>query len=138
MLALAILIGGHHIGWSLAVLPAWVLLISVYLIFLRIEFPRIGQKIQERDVVGNGEIAGAMVGSAVENQKDVLPGKLAREDIKKRLEACRIRSRHDQIDESAVLRCDRALQIDVFTDQLGGHLGPCSDRRPARPWPILC
>jgi hypothetical protein len=76
MLALAILIGGHHIGWSLAVLPAWVLLISVYLIFLRIEFPRIGRKIQERDVVGNGEIAGAMVGSTVENQKDVLAANL--------------------------------------------------------------
>jgi hypothetical protein len=53
-------------------------------IFLRIEFRRIGRKIQERDVARNGEIAGAMVGSAVENQKDVLPGKLVREDIKKR------------------------------------------------------
>jgi putative DNA primase/helicase len=36
-----------------------------------------------------------MVGSAVENQKDVLPGKLAREHVKKSLEACRVRSRHD-------------------------------------------
>jgi hypothetical protein len=32
MLALAVLIGGHHIGWSLAVLPVWVLLISVYIL----------------------------------------------------------------------------------------------------------
>ena len=77
-----------------------------------------------------------MVGSAVENQKDILPGELARERIKKGLEASRVRSRHDQIDASAVLGCDRAVQVDVFTDQLGGHLGPCSDRRPARPWPI--
>jgi hypothetical protein len=32
--------------------------------------------------------------------KDVLPGKLAREHIKKSLEAFRVRSRHDQIDAS--------------------------------------
>jgi hypothetical protein len=37
---------------------------------------------------------------------------------------------------SRTLRCDRAVQIDVFADQLGGYLGPCSDRRLARPWPI--
>src|SRR5271155_2342464 len=42
-----------------------------------------------------------------------------------------VRIRHDQIDASAVLGCDRAVQIDVFADQLGGHLGPFSDRRPA-------
>jgi len=35
-----------------------------------------------RDVGGNGKIAAAMVGSAVENQKDVLPGKLARQHSK--------------------------------------------------------
>ena len=38
-------------------------------IFLRIEFRRIGWKTQERDVVGNGELAGAMVGSAVDNRR---------------------------------------------------------------------
>ena len=32
LLALAVLIGGHYIGWSLAVLPVWVLLISVYIL----------------------------------------------------------------------------------------------------------
>jgi cytochrome c-type biogenesis protein CcmH/NrfF len=32
MLALAVLIGGHHIGWGLAVLPVWVLLISVFIL----------------------------------------------------------------------------------------------------------
>jgi len=32
LLALTVMIGGHYIGWSLAVLPAWVLLISVYIL----------------------------------------------------------------------------------------------------------
>jgi hypothetical protein len=32
LLALAVLISSHYIGWSLAVLPAWVLLISVYIL----------------------------------------------------------------------------------------------------------
>jgi len=32
LLALAILIGSHYIGWSLAVLPVWVLLISIYIL----------------------------------------------------------------------------------------------------------
>ena len=32
VLALIVLIGGHHIGWSLAVLPAWVLVISVHIL----------------------------------------------------------------------------------------------------------
>ena len=105
-------------------------------IFLRIELRRIGRKVQERDVGGNGKIAAAMVGSAVENQKDVLPGKLARQHIKEGLEACRVRSRHDQIDAGAVLGRDRAVQIDVLAYELGGHLGPRSDRRPARPWPV--
>ena len=32
LLALTVMIGGHYIGWSLAVLPAWVLVISVYIL----------------------------------------------------------------------------------------------------------
>ncbi len=31
-LALIVLIGGHYIGWSLTVLPVWVLMISVYIL----------------------------------------------------------------------------------------------------------
>src|SRR5208282_1976487 len=56
-------------------------------IFLRIEFRGIGRKVQERDVGGNGEVAAAMVGSAVENQKDVLPGELSRQHLEEGLEA---------------------------------------------------
>jgi hypothetical protein len=44
--------------------------------------------------------------------------------------------RHDQIDTSAILGRDRAVQIDVFADELGGHFGPRAGRRPARPRPI--
>jgi hypothetical protein len=32
LLALTVLIGGHYIGWSLTVLPVWVLMISVYIL----------------------------------------------------------------------------------------------------------
>jgi hypothetical protein len=32
LLALVLLIGSYHIGWSFALLPAWVLLISVHIL----------------------------------------------------------------------------------------------------------
>jgi hypothetical protein len=32
VLALTVLLGGHYIGWSLAVLPVWVLMISVHIL----------------------------------------------------------------------------------------------------------
>jgi hypothetical protein len=32
LLALVLLIGSYYIGWSFAVLPAWVFLISVYIL----------------------------------------------------------------------------------------------------------
>src|SRR5580704_15475313 len=77
-----------------------------------------------------------MVGGAVENQEDILPGKLSRQGGEEDLKARRIRSRHDQIDASPVLRRDRAVQIDVFANELGGDLGPGANRGPARPWPV--
>src|SRR5208282_3007382 len=85
---------------------------------------------------GNGEVAAAMVGSAVENQKDVLPGELSRQHLEEGLETRCVRRRHDQIDAAAVRGRDCAVQIDVFANELGCDLGPRSDRRPARPWPI--
>src|SRR5260370_10419723 len=60
-------------------------------IFLRIEFRRIGRKIQQRDVVGNSKVAAAVVGGAVEDQQDVLPRKLAPEELNEALEAFGIR-----------------------------------------------
>ena len=77
-----------------------------------------------------------MVGGAVENQEDILPGKLSRQGGEEDLKARRIRSRHDQIDTSPILRRDRAVQIDVFANELGGDLGPDADRCPAWPWPV--
>ncbi len=44
----------------------------------------------------------------------VLPGKLSRQGVEEDLKTRRIRSRHDQIDTSPILRRDRAVQIDVF------------------------
>ena len=38
---------------------------------------------QERDVVGNDKVAAAMVGGAVENQQDILPGEPARQTSRK-------------------------------------------------------
>src|ERR1700731_4640454 len=64
-----------------------------------------------------------MVGGAVENQEDILPGKLSRQGGEEDLKARHIRSRHDQIDTSPILRRDRAVQIDVFANELGGDLG---------------
>src|ERR1700682_4658683 len=77
-----------------------------------------------------------MVGGAVENQEDILPGKLSRQGVEEDLKARRIRSRHDQIDTSPILWRDRAVQIDVFANELGGDFGPDADRGPARPRPV--
>src|SRR5664279_631451 len=77
-----------------------------------------------------------MVGGAVGNQEDILPGKLSRQSVEEGLEARRVRSLHDQIDTSPILRRDRAVQVDVFANELGGDFGPDADRSPARPWPV--
>src|ERR1700731_1015649 len=45
---------------------------------------------------------------------------LSRQGGEEDLKARRIRSRHDQIDTSPILRRDRAVQIDVFANELGG------------------
>src|SRR3984893_8919735 len=72
------------------------------------------------------------LGGTVENQQNVLASKLARQHVEENLEACCIRSRHDQIDASAVLRGDRAVEIDIFADELRGDRGPRADWCPAR------
>src|SRR5271168_5117394 len=78
-------------------------------------------------------VAATVVGGAVENQENILPGKFLRQNLEEDLEARRIRCRHDQIDPGAVLRGDRAVQIDVFADELGGDLGPDFAGSPT--WP---
>ena len=54
-------------------------------IFLWVEFGRVGWKIREHDAGKDDKVAAAVVGRAVENQQDILPGTLAP------------RCRHDQI-----------------------------------------
>src|ERR1700730_11016659 len=78
-------------------------------------------------------LSGTMVWRAVENQEDILSGKFSGEDIEEDLEACRIRSRHDQINAHSVLRANRSVQVDVFANELGGDLGPGTDGSPTRP-----
>src|ERR1700757_2997481 len=89
---------------------------------------------QERDVAGNGKVAAAVIGRAVENQQDVLSGKSARHYIEEGLKACGIRGWHNQIDASAILGRDSAVQIDVFADELGGHVRPHAHGCPAGPY----
>ena len=68
-----------------------------------------------------------MVEGALENQEDILPGKLSRQGVEEGLEVRRIRSWHDQIDTS-LLRRDRAVQIDVFANELGSAVGGSQDQ----------
>src|SRR5215813_2328294 len=87
-------------------------------VFLWIELWRVGWQEEQRDVGGNREISATMVGSAIENQQDVLPGKPSRQDVEECLEARRIRRRHDQVDAHPDLRRDCTVQIDVFANEL--------------------
>ena len=83
--------------------------------------------------IGRGhEIVAAMVAGSVHKKQDEVLGIFVRQDVHKNLEAFRIRRRHDQIDASSVLWADCAVQIDVFTNQLGGNLRPDADGSPAR------
>ena len=78
----------------------------------------LGRQEEQQDIVGKCEISAAMIGRAVENQEDILPGKPARQDIQEALEASRVRGRHNQIDAGPVLRTNRTVQIDVFANEL--------------------
>jgi hypothetical protein len=44
-------------------------------IFSWVALRRIGRQEQQQNVVGQRKVAAAMVGGAIENQKDILPGK---------------------------------------------------------------
>ena len=77
-----------------------------------------------------------MVGGSIEDQEDILPGKPSRQDIEEALEARRVRCRHDQIDACSVLRTDRAIEVDIFANELRSDVGPDAARCPARPWPV--
>jgi hypothetical protein len=87
-------------------------------IFLRIELWRVRWQEEQRDVVGNREVSATMVGGAIENQQDVVPGEPSRQDCEECLEARRMRRRHDQVDACPVFRRDCTVQIDVFANEL--------------------
>ena len=56
-------------------------------IFLGVELWRIGRQEEQRDIIGKREVATAMVGGAVENQENILPGKFPRQDVEEGLTA---------------------------------------------------
>ena len=80
------------------------------------------------DLAGNDEVAIAVIERAVEYQQNVLMGDFLHQNAEEGLEICRIQGWHDQIDTSAVLGRGRAVQVDVFADELGAELGPGVER----------
>jgi hypothetical protein len=78
------------------------------------------------------EFLAGVIACSIHNQQDQLLGIFLRQGVQKNLEAFGIGGRHDQIDTSSILRADCAVQIDVFTNELGGDLRPDADRSPAR------
>jgi hypothetical protein len=86
----------------------------------------------KHNIGGCHEIVAAMVAGSVHKKQDEVLGIFVGQDVHKNLEAFRIRRRHDQIDASSVLWADSAIQIDVFTNELGGNLRPDADWSPAR------
>jgi hypothetical protein len=90
----------------------------------------------KHDIGGDHEFVAVMIAGTIYKQQDELPGVFFCQCIQKNLEAFRIRRRHDQINASSILRADCAIQVDVFANELGSHLGPDAARCPARPWPI--
>ena len=86
----------------------------------------------QHDIGGDHEFVALMIAGTVHKQQDEVPGVFFAQDVQKNLEAFRIGRRHDQIDASSVLRADCAIQIDVFTNELGGDLRPDADGSPAR------
>lgn len=117
--------GGH--GFECAILEDF-LANFVPEIFFGVELGPIGRKKQQRDLAGNDEVAIAVIERAVEYQQNVLMGDFLHQNAEEGLEICRIQGWHDQIDTSAVLGRGRAVQVDVFADELGAELGPGVER----------
>ena len=86
----------------------------------------------QNDIGGDLEFVAAVIAGSVHNKQDEIPGIFLRHGLQKNLEAFGIGRRHDQKDASSVLRANCAIQIDVFTDELGGDLWPYANGCPAR------
>ena len=87
----------------------------------------------QHDVAGNFKLIAVMIAGTVHKQQDEVPGVFFAQDVQKNLEAFGIGRRHDQKDASTVLRADCAIQINIFTNELGGNLWPDAGGCPARP-----
>ena len=86
----------------------------------------------QNDIGGDLEFVAAVIAGSVHKKQDQLLVIFLRQGLQKNLEAFGIRCRKDQEDTSSVLRADRAIQIDVFTNELAGDLRPDADGCPAR------
>ena len=88
------------------------------------------------DVGGEHELITAMIARAVHEQQDQVPGISLGHGVEKYLEAFGVGRRQDQKDAGPILGRHRPVQINILADQLGGDLGSCAERRPARPRPV--
>ena len=77
-----------------------------------------------------------VIAGSVHNKQDQVLGIFLRQSVQKNLEAFGVGRRHDQKVTSSVLRANRAIQIDIFTDELGGDLWPYPNGCPARSWTV--
>ena len=87
----------------------------------------------QNDIGGDLEFVANVIAGSIHNKQDKLPRIFLRHGIQKNLEAFGVGRRHDQKDASTVLRADCAIQIYVFTNELGGNLWPDAGGCPARP-----
>src|SRR3954464_14333883 len=82
-------------------------------------------------IVWDLEFLAAVIASSVRNKQDQVLGICLRYCVEENLEALGIGRRHDQKDARSVLRADCTIQINIFTNKLGGNLRPDADRSPA-------
>jgi hypothetical protein len=101
-------------------------------IFLRVQLGRVRWEEMQNYISGDLKFVSAVVAGSVHNKQDQLLGIFLRQGLQKNLEAFGIGRRHHQVDASSVLRADRAIQIDVFTNELAGDLWADADGCPAR------
>jgi len=86
----------------------------------------------QHDINGDHEFVAVMIAGAVHNRRMKCLGYFLAKVSRKIWKHSVSGGRHDQIDASSVLRADCAIQIDVFTNELGGDLRPDADGSPAR------
>ena len=105
-------------------------------IFLRVQLRRIRREWLQNDVSRDFEFVTVVIAGSVHNKQYEILGIFLRHGLHKNLEAFGVGRRHDQKDASSVLRANCAIQIDVFTNELGGDLWPYANGCPARSWAV--